>query len=41
MYKSRAEVLPPNPTNINGVHQYIDATEIKTVRCVHFALHNY
>jgi len=32
MYKYRAKVLPPNPTNINEVHQYIAGAEIKTVR---------
>jgi hypothetical protein len=32
MYKSRAKVLPPNSTDINEVHQCINATEINTTR---------
>jgi hypothetical protein len=40
MYKSRAKVLPPNPTDINEVHQYINATEINTTRGEHFVLNN-
>jgi len=40
MYKSRAKVLPPNPTNINEVHQYINATEINTTSGEHFVLDN-
>lgn len=40
MYKYRAKVLPPNPTNINEVHQYIAGAKIKTVRNEHFVLDN-
>jgi hypothetical protein len=40
MYKSRAKVLPPNPTDINKVHQYVNATEINTTRSEHFVLNN-
>jgi len=40
MYKSRAKVLPPNPTDINEVHQYINATEINTTSGEHFVLNN-
>jgi hypothetical protein len=40
MYKSRAKVIPPNPTDINEVRQYINATEINSTRGGHFVLNN-
>jgi len=35
MYQSRAKVVPPNLTDINEVHQYIDSAESEAMNTLY------